>query len=75
VHFALQLDVFLVKDSPRASNSAFSMVLASVLVTGVLDGVSQPAVFVDAALAGPTYTHVSVDNVNINPRPQRAGNR
>ncbi|GAX81283.1 hypothetical protein CEUSTIGMA_g8715.t1 [Chlamydomonas eustigma] len=54
------VDVFFVSESPRAPDSALAMVLASVLMTGVLDGVSQPAVFVDAALAGPTYTHAVV---------------
>ena len=45
--------------APKAPRAALVFLLLAVLVTGVLDGVAQPAVFVDAAQAGPVYTHVS----------------
>jgi hypothetical protein len=44
----------------QAPRAALVLLLMTVLTTGVLDGVAQPAVFVDAALAGPAYTHVRV---------------
>ena len=53
-----QVDVLLVGGSTQAPNTALVLVLALVLATGVLDGVAQPALFVDAARAGPRYTHV-----------------
>ena len=39
---------------------ALVLVLAAVLITGIMDGVAQPAVFMDAAQAGEVYTHVGV---------------
>ena len=39
---------------------ALVLVLAAVLVTGIMDGVAQPAVFIDAAQAGEVYTHVGL---------------
>ena len=39
---------------------ALIWVLIAVLVTGVMDGVAQPAVFMDAARAGRAYTQVTL---------------
>lgn len=57
-----QVDALFVMDhesDPKAPRAALVFFLLTVLMTGVLDGVAQPAVFVDAAQAGPAYTHVS----------------
>lgn len=53
-----QIDVLLVGDDSRASATALALLLALVLVTGVMDGTSQGAVFVDASQAGPHCTQV-----------------
>lgn len=57
-----QVDALLVGSLPQAPPSALGVVLGAVVATGVLDGVSQGAVFVDAAQAGQQYTHVSADS-------------
>ena len=41
-----------------ASGWALTLLLSLVLATGVLDGVAQGAIFVDAAQSGPRYTQV-----------------
>jgi hypothetical protein len=43
-------------------DSALAVVLLAVVLVGVLDGLSQGAIFADAAALPPQYTHVSTGN-------------
>ncbi|KAG1666696.1 hypothetical protein FOA52_013608 [Chlamydomonas sp. UWO 241] len=54
------IDWQLVSADGRASPAALAVVLGAVLATGVFDGVSQGAVFVDASAAGPQYTQAAI---------------
>lgn len=55
-----QVDVGLVGESGTGPDSALAVLLLSVVLVGVLDGLSQGAIFADAAALPPRYTHVSI---------------
>lgn len=54
-----QLDALVVGQAAQAPQAALSALLAAVVLVGVLDGLSQGAIFGDAAALPPTFTHVS----------------
>lgn len=54
-----QVDVLMVGGRQYGPDSALAVVLLAVLAVGVLDGLSQGAIFGDAADLPPVYTHVS----------------
>lgn len=56
----LQVDGWMVGDSDTGSSSALAVTLLAVVLVGVLDGLSQGAIFSDAATLPPRYTHVSI---------------
>jgi hypothetical protein len=56
----LQVDVLMVGSKEAAPDSALMVVLLAVVAVGVLDGLSQGAIFGDAADLPPAYTHVSM---------------
>jgi hypothetical protein len=53
------VDVFMVGSREVGPDSALGVVLAAVIAVGILDGLSQGAIFGDAADLPPAYTHVS----------------
>eukprot|EP00879_Flechtneria_rotunda_P030561 GHRR01033209.1.p1 GENE.GHRR01033209.1~~GHRR01033209.1.p1 ORF type:complete len:168 (+),score=44.25 GHRR01033209.1:100-603(+) len=53
------IDWVLVGDSSTGSNTALLLMLLAVVLVGVLDGMSQGAIFGDASVLPPHYTHVS----------------
>jgi hypothetical protein len=55
----LQIDLGLVGQEGTGPDSALAVVLLAVVLVGVLDGLSQGAIFADAAALPPQYTHVS----------------
>lgn len=48
----------LVGDAPQGPPAALAVVLLGVTVVGIADGLSQAAVFGEAARLPPQYTHV-----------------
>jgi hypothetical protein len=54
----LQVDVLMVGSQEAGPDSALIVVLLAVVAVGVLDGLSQGAIFGDAADLPPAYTHV-----------------
>lgn len=54
----LQVDLLMVGGQQYGPDSALAVVLLAVLAVGVLDGISQGAIFGDAADLPPQYTHV-----------------
>jgi hypothetical protein len=55
-----QVDELMVGTEGEGSSAALALLLSAVVVVGVLDGLSQGAIFADAALLPPHYTHVSL---------------
>lgn len=53
-----QVDVLMVGTQEAGPNSALTVLLLVVVVVGILDGLSQGAIFGDAADLPPLYTHV-----------------
>jgi hypothetical protein len=62
--FLLQIDLGLVGQEGTGPDSALAVVLLAVVLVGVLDGLSQGAIFADAAALPPQYTHVSNCNIH-----------
>jgi hypothetical protein len=62
--FLLQIDLGLVGQEGTGPDSALAVVLLAVVLVGVLDGLSQGAIFADAAALPPQYTHVSNRNIH-----------
>lgn len=60
LHVLLQVDVLMVGSKEAGPDSALLVVLLAVVAVGVLDGLSQGAIFGDAADLPPAYTHVSM---------------
>ena len=56
---ARQLDMFAIGSSGKAPESVFRTMLAIGVLVGSLDGIGQGALYGDAALLPPEYTHVS----------------
>eukprot|EP00879_Flechtneria_rotunda_P020907 GHRR01022014.1.p1 GENE.GHRR01022014.1~~GHRR01022014.1.p1 ORF type:complete len:361 (+),score=107.86 GHRR01022014.1:100-1182(+) len=54
------IDWVLVGDSSTGSNTALLLMLLAVVLVGVLDGMSQGAIFGDASVLPPHYTHAVV---------------
>lgn len=55
-----QIDLIFVRDrSGEGPPAAYGLLLLTVLLVGVLDGISQGAIFGDASSLPGEYTHVS----------------
>lgn len=57
----------MVGDKEAGPDSALLVVLSTVVAVGVLDGLSQGAIFGDAADLPPAYTHVSTCTLTLDP--------
>lgn len=60
ISVCVQVDIFMVGSQETGPNSSLWVVLSAVVAVGVLDGLSQGAIFGDAADLPPAYTHVRV---------------
>lgn len=67
-----QVDALMVGGQEAGPNSALTVLLLVVVVVGVLDGLSQGAIFGDAADLPPLYTHVSLQGGSGSPKFDRS---